>query len=58
MPTPCDKCPLRRCDYFLPMTDDELAFMRRFKAPTARSFSLYCQEWAPGIRRSKTAAVR
>lgn len=32
MPIPCDKCPLRRCDYFLPMADDELAFMRRFKA--------------------------
>jgi CRP/FNR family transcriptional regulator, anaerobic regulatory protein len=32
MPTPCEKCQLRRCDYFLPMTDDELAFMRRFKA--------------------------
>lgn len=32
MPVPCDKCPLRRCDYFLPMTEDELDFMRRFKA--------------------------
>lgn len=32
MPVPCDQCPLRRCEYFLPMTDDELAFMRRFKA--------------------------
>ena len=32
MTIPCDKCPLRRCDYFLPMTDDELAFMHRFKA--------------------------
>lgn len=32
MPTPCDKCPLRRCEYFLPMTDDELAFMLRFKS--------------------------
>ncbi len=29
---PCDKCPLRRCQYFLPFTDDELAFMLRFKA--------------------------
>jgi CRP-like cAMP-binding protein len=32
MPVPCDRCPLRRCDYFLPLTDEELAFMRRFKA--------------------------
>lgn len=32
MPVPCDKCPLRRCDYFLPMTEEELAFMHRFKA--------------------------
>jgi CRP/FNR family transcriptional regulator, anaerobic regulatory protein len=32
MPVPCDKCPLRRCDYFLPFSDEELAFMRRFKA--------------------------
>jgi CRP/FNR family transcriptional regulator, anaerobic regulatory protein len=32
MRVPCDKCPLRRCEYFLPMTDEELAFMRRFKA--------------------------
>lgn len=32
MTTPCDACPLRKCDYFLPMTDDELAFMRKFKA--------------------------
>jgi CRP/FNR family transcriptional regulator, anaerobic regulatory protein len=32
MPIPCDKCPLRRCEYFLPMTDQELAFMRGFKA--------------------------
>jgi CRP/FNR family transcriptional regulator, anaerobic regulatory protein len=32
MPIPCDKCPLRRCDYFVPMTVDELAFMLRFKA--------------------------
>jgi CRP/FNR family transcriptional regulator, anaerobic regulatory protein len=32
MPVPCDKCPLRRCEYFLPMTEEELAFMRRFKA--------------------------
>jgi CRP/FNR family transcriptional regulator, anaerobic regulatory protein len=31
MPIPCDQCPLRRHDYFVPMTDDELAFMRRFK---------------------------
>lgn len=31
MRVPCDKCPLRRCDYFLPMTDNELAFMLRFK---------------------------
>jgi CRP-like cAMP-binding protein len=32
MVVPCDKCPLRRCDYFLPMTADELAFMLRFKS--------------------------
>lgn len=32
MPIPCDKCPLRRCEYFLPFTDEELAFMRGFKA--------------------------
>ena len=32
MTVPCDECPLRRCEYFLPMTEDELAFMRRFKA--------------------------
>ncbi len=32
MPIRCDKCPLRRCDYFLPMSEDELAFMQRFKA--------------------------
>lgn len=32
MPVPCDKCPLRQCKYFVDMTDDELAFMRRFKA--------------------------
>jgi CRP-like cAMP-binding protein len=32
MMIPCDKCPLRRCQYFLPFTDEELAFMLRFKA--------------------------
>lgn len=32
MPVPCEKCPLRLCNYFIPMTDDELAFMQRFKA--------------------------
>jgi CRP/FNR family transcriptional regulator len=32
MPVPCNECPLRRCEYFLPMTDEELAFMRRFKS--------------------------
>ncbi len=32
MPIPCERCPLRRCEYFIPMTDDELAFMHRFKA--------------------------
>lgn len=32
MTTPCDKCPLRRCEYFLPFTDEELAFMLRFKS--------------------------
>ncbi len=31
MPVPCDDCPLRRCEYFIPMTADELAFMRGFK---------------------------
>lgn len=28
----CDKCPLRKRDCFVAMTDEELAFMRRFKA--------------------------
>ena len=32
MPTACDNCPLRKCDYFLPMSDDELSFMQRFKS--------------------------
>jgi CRP/FNR family transcriptional regulator, anaerobic regulatory protein len=32
MPVPCDRCPLRRCEYFLPFTPEELAFMLRFKA--------------------------
>lgn len=32
MVTPCEKCPLRRCEYFLPFTEEELAFMIRFKA--------------------------
>ena len=32
MVVPCDKCPLRRCEYFIPMTDEELAYMRNFKA--------------------------
>jgi CRP/FNR family transcriptional regulator, anaerobic regulatory protein len=31
LPIPCDDCPLRRCDYFLALSADELAFMRRFK---------------------------
>ncbi len=31
MVTTCDKCPLRRCQYFLPFTDEELAFMLKFK---------------------------
>lgn len=32
MPVPCDKCPLRTCEYFTPMTEEELTFMRRFKS--------------------------
>ncbi len=31
MVTTCDKCPLRRCHYFLPFTEEELAFMLKFK---------------------------
>jgi CRP/FNR family transcriptional regulator, anaerobic regulatory protein len=31
LPIPCDDCPLRRCDYFLALSAEELAFMRRFK---------------------------
>lgn len=32
MPTACENCPLRKCDYFLPMSDDELSFMQSFKS--------------------------
>lgn len=32
MPVSCTKCPLRKCSYFLPFTDEELAFMLRFKS--------------------------
>jgi len=31
MKVPCTSCPLRRCDYFIPMTEAELAFMSTFK---------------------------
>ena len=31
MTVPCTECPLRRCQYFLPFTEEELAFMLRFK---------------------------
>lgn len=32
MPVSCTKCPLRKCDYFIDMTEEELAFMVKFKA--------------------------
>lgn len=32
MPIPCTNCPLRKLDYFIPMTEAELAFMVSFKA--------------------------
>jgi CRP/FNR family transcriptional regulator, anaerobic regulatory protein len=32
MSVSCDKCPLRRCEYFLPFTEEELTFMKQFKA--------------------------
>ncbi|MFZ1469429.1 MAG: Crp/Fnr family transcriptional regulator [Paracoccaceae bacterium] len=32
MPVSCTECPLRRCQYFLPFTDEELAFMLKFKS--------------------------
>ena len=31
MKTICRACPLRQCDAFLPMTEDEIRFMERFK---------------------------
>lgn len=31
MPVSCKYCPLRKCEYFIPMTDEELAFMTSFK---------------------------
>lgn len=31
MKTSCRACPLRQCEAFLPMTDDEVRFMERFK---------------------------
>lgn len=31
MPVSCKNCPLRKCDYFIPMTEAELAFMISFK---------------------------
>ena len=31
MKVSCTNCPLRRCDYFLPMTEAELAYMLAFK---------------------------
>ena len=32
MPVSCDQCPLRKCKYFIPFSDEELAFMKTFKA--------------------------
>lgn len=32
MTVSCTDCPLRRCAYFLPFTDEELSFMLRFKS--------------------------
>ncbi|EAR52502.1 Crp-Fnr family transciptional regulator [Oceanicola granulosus HTCC2516] len=32
MPVPCRNCPLRRCDIFAPVTEQELAFLQRFKS--------------------------
>lgn len=32
MTVPCTKCPLRKCSYFIPLTDEELEFMLRFKS--------------------------
>lgn len=32
MPVKCTKCPLRKCEYFVDMTEDELEFMLRFKS--------------------------
>ena len=32
MPVSCTQCPLRNCQYFLPFTEEELAFMLRFKS--------------------------
>lgn len=31
MKVPCTNCPLRRCEYFVPMTEAELAYMLTFK---------------------------
>lgn len=31
MPISCKSCPLRKCSYFSPMTDDEVTFMQSFK---------------------------
>jgi CRP/FNR family transcriptional regulator len=31
MVTPCTACPLRKCDLFIEMTEEELAFMLKFK---------------------------
>lgn len=31
MPVSCKTCPLRKCSYFTPMTETELAFMQSFK---------------------------
>lgn len=31
MVTPCDDCPLRRCAAFVPMSGDDVSFMRTFK---------------------------
>lgn len=32
MTVPCTKCPLRKCSYFLPFTEEELEFMLQFKS--------------------------
>jgi len=54
MPVPCDRCPLRRRDYFLPFTEDELSFMLRFP-PFAKDDSVrahrgcHAPDSGPGI---------